>query len=110
MLIVHKNRDNHIQNFHLGRYIVGYTFGNHVLRLRVRVAVKQNFRPYIRRYTSPNENFEYSYPLNICLYFAAVVYQYHNYSTSHGLNVTEHACLFRVFAISARNGNKLQNK
>ena len=24
---------------------------------------KINFRPYIRRYTSPNENFEYSYPL-----------------------------------------------
>ena len=22
-----------------------------------------NFRPFIRRYTSPNENFEYSYPL-----------------------------------------------
>ena len=50
--------------FHLGRYIVGYTFGNHVLRLRLRVAVKLNFRPYIRRYTSPNENFEYSYPLS----------------------------------------------
>ena len=24
--------NNHIQNFHLGGYIVGYTFGNHVLR------------------------------------------------------------------------------
>ena len=55
---------NHIQNFHLGRYIVEYTFGNHVLRLRLRVAVKLNFRQYIRRYTSPNENFEYSYPLS----------------------------------------------
>ena len=66
ILIVHKNVDNHIQNFHLGRYIVGYTFGNHVLRLRLRVAVKLNFRPYIRRYTSPNENFEYSYPLTHC--------------------------------------------
>ena len=61
-----------------------YTFGNHVLRLHLRVAVKLNFRPYIRRYTSrlrvavklnfrayirrytsPNENFEYSYPLNV---------------------------------------------
>ena len=31
---VHYNGDNHIQNFHLGRYVVGYTFGNHVLRLR----------------------------------------------------------------------------
>ena len=47
----------------MGRYIVGYTFGNHILRLRSRVAVKLDFRPYIRRYTSPNENFEYSYPL-----------------------------------------------
>ena len=42
---------------------MGYTFGNHVLRLGLRVAVQLNFRPYIRRYTSPNENFEYSYPL-----------------------------------------------
>ena len=49
------------------RYIVGYTFGNHVLRLRSHVAVKLNFRPYIRRYTSPNENFEHSYPLIHCL-------------------------------------------
>ena len=40
-------------------------FGNHVLRLRLHVAVKLNFRPYIRQYTSPNENFEYSYPLII---------------------------------------------
>ena len=38
-------------------------FGNHVLQLRSRVAVKLNFRPYIQQYTSPNENFEYSYPL-----------------------------------------------
>ena len=38
--------DNCIQNFHLGRYIVGYTVGNLVLR---------------RQYTSPNENFEYGY-------------------------------------------------
>ena len=56
MLIVHENGDNHIQNHHLGRYIVGYTFGNHVLWLRLRVAVKLDFRPYIRGYTSPNEN------------------------------------------------------
>ena len=27
--------------------------------------IKQYFRPYIRRYTSPNEKFEYSYPLNL---------------------------------------------
>ena len=29
------------------------------------VAVKLNFRPYILRDISPNENFEYSYPLNL---------------------------------------------
>ena len=57
--------DNHIQNFHFGWYVVGYTFGNHVLRHHSRVAAKLNFRQYIRRYTSQNENFEYSYPLII---------------------------------------------
>ena len=46
-----------------GGYMVGYTFGNYVLRLRSRVAVKRNFRLHIRRYTSPNENFD---PLNRC--------------------------------------------
>ena len=54
--------DNCIQNFHLGRYIVGYTVGNLVLRRRVSGAVKRDFRTYIRRYTSPNKNFEYGYP------------------------------------------------
>ena len=53
--------DNCIQNFHLGRYIVGYTVGNLVLRRRASGAVKRDFRTYIRRYTSPKENFEYGY-------------------------------------------------
>ena len=53
---------NCIQNFHLGRYIVGYTVGYLVLRRRASGAVKLNFRPYIRRYTCPSENFEYGYP------------------------------------------------
>ena len=61
MLCIHLG-DNCIQNFHLGRYIVGYTVGNLVLRRRVSGAVKRDFRTYIRRYTSPNENFEYGYP------------------------------------------------
>ena len=61
MEFVFKLGDNCIQNFHLGRYIVGYTVGNLVLRQHVRGAVKRDFRTYIRRYTSPNENFEYSY-------------------------------------------------
>ena len=51
--------DNCIQNFHLGRYIVGYTVGNLVLRRRVSGAVKRDFR-----------NFEYGYPhSNACLTF-----------------------------------------
>ena len=54
--------DNCIQTFHYGRYIVGYTVRNLVLRRRVSGAVKCDFRTYIRRYTSPNENFEYGYP------------------------------------------------
>ena len=35
--------DNCIQNFHLGRYIVGYTVGNLVLRRRASGAVKLDF-------------------------------------------------------------------
>ena len=42
-----------IQNFHLGRYLV--------LRRRTSEAIKHDFRPFIRGYTSPNENFEYNY-------------------------------------------------
>ena len=38
--------DNHIQNFHLGRYIVGYTIRNLVLRRRASGAVKRDFRTY----------------------------------------------------------------
>ena len=63
---VHLNVDNHIQDYHLERYIVGYTFGNHVLQLRSCVAVKLNFPQYIRHYTSTNKIFEYSYPLIAC--------------------------------------------
>ena len=39
--------DNCIQNSHLGRYIVGFTVGNLVLRRRVSGAVKRDFRTYI---------------------------------------------------------------
>ena len=63
--------DNCIQNFHLGRYIVVYTVGNLVLQRRVSGAIKRDFRTYIRRYTSPNENFEYGYPhSNVLLTFS----------------------------------------
>ena len=54
--------DNCIQKFHLVRYIVGYMVGNFVLRRQVSRAVKRDFRLHMRRYTSPNENFEYGYP------------------------------------------------
>ena len=50
------------QNFNLGRYIVGYTIRNLVLHRCASGAVKHDFRLYIHRYNSPNENFEYSYP------------------------------------------------
>ena len=60
--LVLKLGDNCTQNFHLGRYIVGYMVGNLVLRRRVSGAVIRDFRTYIRRYSSPNENFEYGYP------------------------------------------------
>ena len=36
--------------------------GNLVLWRRVSGAVKRDIGTYIRRYTSPNENFEYGYP------------------------------------------------
>ena len=63
--------DNSFQNFHLGRYIVGYTVGNLVLRRRISGAVKRDCRTYIRRYTSQNEIFEYGYPhSNVLLTFS----------------------------------------
>ena len=53
-----KLRDNCIQNFHLGRYTVGNLF----LLPHQSGAVKRDFRMYIQRYTSPDENFECGYP------------------------------------------------
>ena len=38
------NRDNFIQNFHFGRYFVGYMVGNHILQFCWHVAVKLNFQ------------------------------------------------------------------
>ena len=42
--------------------------GNFVLRRRVSGAVKRNFRPYNRWYTSPHEHFEYGYPHSNALF------------------------------------------
>ena len=44
-----------------------YTVGNLVLRRHASGAVKRDFRTYIQRYTSPNENFEYGYPHSYAL-------------------------------------------
>ena len=75
--------DNCIQFFHLGRYIVGYTVGNLVLRRRACGAVKRDFRTYIRRYTSPNEKFEYGYPQsNALLQFRLKLKRYKPYKTA----------------------------
>ena len=38
-----------------------------VLQQRVSEALKRDFRMYIQRYTSPNENFEYGYPHSYAL-------------------------------------------
>ena len=67
--------DNCIQSFHLGRYIVGYPVANLVLRRRASGAVKRDFRTYIRRYTSPNENFEYGYPHSDALHQFRIKYE-----------------------------------
>ena len=40
---VHLSGDDDIQNFNLGRFIVGYMVGNNVLRFPSRVTVKLNF-------------------------------------------------------------------
>ena len=48
-----------------GQYYFLETIGNHVLRRHTGFDIKLNFRLYIRRYTSPNENFELNYPLNV---------------------------------------------
>ena len=48
-IIVHQNLylgDNCIQNFHFGRYIVGYTVGNLVLRRRPSGDIKRDFRTH----------------------------------------------------------------
>ena len=44
----------------MGITIFKFSFGE---VYRSCVAVKLNLRPYIRQYTSPNESFEFSYPL-----------------------------------------------
>ena len=51
--------ENCFQNFHLGRYIFRSTVRNLGLQPHASGAVKHDFRTYIRRYTSQNENFAF---------------------------------------------------
>ena len=67
-----------IQNFHLERYIVRYTVGSW--------ALKRDFRTYIPRYTSPNENFEYVYPhSNALLQFRLELERWKPHKAAHQL-------------------------
>ena len=43
----YQNMNNHIQNDHLGKYILRYMVRNNVLRLHSKVTVKLNFQLYI---------------------------------------------------------------
>ena len=60
--------DNHIEIFHLGRYIVGYTVGNFVLRRRVSGTV--NIYPMI---TAPNKIL--NMVILILMYFFTLTHQ-----------------------------------
>ena len=93
--------DNCIQNFHLGRYIVGYMVGNLVLRRHISGAVNLDFGTYIRRYTSPNENFEYSYPHSNALLNFSLKKDSENVLccayTSSGCQLHKTACQLHIF-------------
>ena len=54
----------------LGRYIVRYMFGNHVLRLHWQVTVKLNSDHISDDFIPPQiKNIAYSYPLNLLKFF-----------------------------------------
>ena len=94
--------DNCIQKFHLGRYIVGYTVENLVLRRCAGGAVKRDFPTYIRHYTSPNEIFEYGYPhSNALLTFSLQKKNRENVLccayTSSGCQLHKPACQLHIF-------------
>ena len=106
--------DNCIHTFHLGRYIVGYTVGNLVLRnvkrdFRTYIrrytspSVKRDFRTYIRRYTSPNEKFEYGYPHSNALLTFSLQKDSKNVLccayTSSGCQMHKTACHLHIFTI-----------
>ena len=75
MAKVHLKGDNHIQNFHLGRYIIGYMVRNHVLWLCSCINIK--FPAIYPAIYIPSETFEYSCPLNNYLAFTLMVMIYY---------------------------------
>ena len=101
--------DNCIQNFHLGRYIVGCTVGNLVLQRRVSGALKRDFRTYIRRYTSPNENFEYGYSHSNALLKFSLQKDSENVLcctyTSSGCQLHKTACQLHIFTCQPMKSN-----
>ena len=57
---------------------------NCIIHLSSRGAVKHDFRPYMGRYTSPNENFEYGYPYsNALLQFELKLERCKPYEAAH---------------------------
>ena len=102
--------DNCIQFFHLGRYIVGYTVGNFILRRRVSGAVKRDFQTYIRQYTSPNESFEYGYPHSNALLTFSLQKDSENVLrcvyTSNGCQLHKSACQLHIQCIQLSTNEK----
>ena len=79
------------------------------LVLRVSGALKSDFRTYIRRYTSPNENFEYGYPnSNALLNFShkkdseSVLCSAY---TSSGCQLHKTACQLHIFTCQPMKSN-----
>ena len=77
------------------------------------LAVKLNFRPYIGRYTSPNENFEYCYPLIIgCGYPAELTHRGSGMiwgSTCHQISSLWVTCVLFVLLILYNNFSTINN-
>ena len=51
---------------------------NLVILVRGRGAVKYDFQPYLRQYTSPKENFEYCYPLSNAILKSCLKFDYYS--------------------------------
>ena len=99
--------DNSIQIFHLGRYSVGYTVGNLVLRRRASGAVKRDFRTYIRRYTFPNENF-WRYPITRRVTKASALESYFKDSNARNKHVKKVNCVCLSIGVTCNLANQVK--